>query len=106
MSGTGEPAAPPVYAVGDTVQVIVTQPPGHRRTPSYIRGKSGVVERYCGAFRNPEELAYGFSGLPKRHLYRVKFRQAEVWPGYNGPEQDLIELEIFEHWLRPAGGTR
>ncbi|MFZ9042945.1 MAG: SH3-like domain-containing protein, partial [Ilumatobacteraceae bacterium] len=74
-------------------RVAAAHPPGHRRTPHYIRGKEGVVERYCGAFPNPEERAYGFSGLPKRHLYRVRFRQMDVWPGYNGPTHDLLELE-------------
>jgi len=96
----------PSYAVGEPVRVIAAHPPGHRRTPFYIRGKEGVVERYCGAFPNPEERAYGFSGLPKRHLYRVRFRQMDVWPGYNGPTHDLLELEIFEHWLTKVdGGT-
>jgi hypothetical protein len=93
----------PVYSKGDPVQVIAAYPPGHRRTPHYIRGKAGVVERYCGAFPNPEERAYGFDGLPKRHLYRVKFKQMDIWPGYNGPMHDILELEVFEHWLKPVG---
>ena len=63
------------FAPGDRVRVAHTHPPGHRRIPYYIRGKTGRVERYCGAFPNPEELAYGFDGLPARHLYRVRFRQ-------------------------------
>lgn len=91
--------AQPIFRTGDRVQVILAHPPGHRRTPFYIRGKDGVVERYCGAFPNPEERAYGFNGLPKRHLYRVRFRQMDVWPGYNGPVHDILELEVFEHWL-------
>jgi nitrile hydratase len=93
------PVAPPLFATGDRVSVMVTHPPGHRRTPYYIRGKTGVVERYCGAFRNPEELAYGFDGEPRRHLYRVRFRQREIWPDYRGPEHDTLDLEVFEHWL-------
>lgn len=92
----------PYYVPGDRVRIIVAHPPGHRRTPHYIRGKEGVVERYCGAFPNPEERAYGFSGLPKRNLYRVRFRQMDIWPGYNGPMHDLLELELFEHWLARA----
>ncbi len=100
---SGEPDNVPAYWPGQPVQVIAAHPPGHRRTPHYIRGKSGVIERYCGTFANPEERAYGFDGLPKRHLYRVRFKQADIWPGYNGPQHDVLELEIFEHWLRPAG---
>jgi len=90
------------FNVGDRVRVKASHPPGHRRTPSYIRGKEGAIERVCGAFPNPEELAYGFDGEPKRVLYRVRFRQNEVWDRYEGPDGDSIELEIYEHWLEPA----
>lgn len=90
------------FDVGDRVVVKRSDPPGHRRTPHYIRGKTGVIERICGAFPNPEELAYGFNGEPKKVLYRVRFLQKEVWPAYRGPAHDVIEMEIFEHWLEPA----
>jgi hypothetical protein len=90
------------FNVGDRVRVKRALPPGHRRTPHYVRGKMGVVERVCGAFPNPEELAYGFDGEPKRVLYRVRFRQRDLWAQYAGPESDHLELEIYEHWLEPA----
>jgi len=92
------------YNVGDRVKVKSVYPPGHRRTPWYIRGKSGEIERICGAFPNPEELAYGFDGEPSKVLYRVRFRQMHVWPRYAGPENDIIEMEIYEHWLEPDDG--
>jgi len=92
------------FSPGDRVRVKSTYPPGHRRTPWYIRGKAGVIERVCGAFPNPEELAYGFSGEPKRLLYRVRFSMGEVWPDYQGAGHDLIEIEIYEHWLDSARG--
>ena len=50
---------------------------------------------------NPEELAYGRDGLPARPLYRVRFRLADVWPGYAGSEADCVEVEVYEHWLEP-----
>lgn len=90
------------FLPGDRVRVIRTNPPGHRRTPYYIRGKTGVIERVCGAFPNPEELAYGFDGLPRKNLYRVRFRQTEVWPDYKGPTDDTVDVDIYEHWLQPA----
>lgn len=96
------PAPNRLFNTGDEVTVIASNPPGHRRTPSYIRGKTGVIERVCGAFPNPEELAYGFDGKPHRVLYRVRFNQRDVWPEYQGPAHDIIEMEIFEHWLEPA----
>ena len=94
MSGNFQP--------GEKVRVVKTHPPGHRRTPYYVRGKVGEIERVCGAFANPEELAYGFDGLPRKMLYRVRFRQAEVWPDYTGPDADTVDVDIYEHWLRPA----
>jgi Nitrile hydratase beta subunit, C-terminal len=90
------------FAVGDAVHVRRAYPSGHCRTPYYCRGKSGVVERVCGEFRNPEQLAYGRDGLPKQPLYRVRFRQQELWPDYGGGMADCTEIEIYEHWLEPA----
>jgi nitrile hydratase len=92
----------PRFAAGEAVCVKRGNPPGHLRTPFYIRGKHGVVERICGAFRNPEELAYGRSGEPRQVLYRVRFDQTHVWPDYAGSPGDTIDIELYEHWLDPA----
>ena len=46
------------------VKVKKMFPPGHVRTPSYLRGKIGEVERDLGYFKNPEELAYGANPRP------------------------------------------
>lgn len=90
------------FRPGETVAVRAAYPPGHIRTPYYVRGKRGVIERICGEFANPEELAFGRDGLPKRPLYRVRFRQRRVWPDYAGAAEDTVDVEIFEHWLEPA----
>lgn len=92
----------PRFSVGDSVAVRAAYPLGHVRTPYYIRGKQGTIERICGEFANPEELAFGRDGLPRRPLYRVRFRQRGVWPGYAGAREDTVDIEIFEHWLEPA----
>jgi len=89
----------PLYNVGDRVRVRQAAPLGHIRTPFYIRGHAGVVERLCGSFANPEELAQQRDGLPAQPLYRVRFRQKDVWPGYRGSAADVLELEIFQHWI-------
>ncbi|HEX9684664.1 MAG TPA: SH3-like domain-containing protein [Burkholderiales bacterium] len=104
LPSTYTPAPGHRFDVGDQVMIKRAYPPGHRRTPYYIRGKEGVIERICGAFPNPEELAYGFDGEPAKVLYRVRFQQKHVWPDYAGPARDVIEMEIFEHWLVPASG--
>ena len=90
------------YTPGDRVLVRRAFPPGHIRTPWYIRGKSGVIERICGEFGNPEELAYGRDGTPKQPLYRVRFLQNEVWDDYAESPNDTLDVEIFEHWLEPG----
>ena len=95
----------PRFRPGDAVTVRRAYPPGHIRTPYYIRGMRGVVERLCGSFANPEELAYGRSGLPAQPLYPVRFAQARVWPDYAGAASDSIDIEIYEHWLEPAGAA-
>jgi nitrile hydratase len=90
------------FAAGDRVRVRRAYPPGHVRTPFYIRGKTGVIERVLGDFPNPEELAYGRSGEPKQTLYRVRFRQPDVWPDYAGAPVDTVDIEIYHHWLEPV----
>jgi hypothetical protein len=89
----------PLFQRGDVVRVRAALPPGHVRTPRYVRGHSGVVERLCGAFPNPEELAYARSGLPAEPLYRIRFRQQELWANYQGTTADTVDVEIFQHWL-------
>jgi nitrile hydratase subunit beta len=90
------------FKPGEKVRVMKAYPPGHIRTPFYIRGHTGTVERVCGAFPNPEELAQMRDGLPAQPLYRVRFRQKDVWPGYQGPDGDVVEIEIYQHWLERA----
>ncbi|MGE3806957.1 MAG: SH3-like domain-containing protein [Gemmataceae bacterium] len=87
------------FQPGDRVRVRALFPPGHVRTPWYIRGKEGIIERVLPAFPNPEECAYGRSGLPGQPLYRVRFLQRELWPDYQGAAGDTIDVEIYQHWL-------
>lgn len=90
------------FKPGEKVRVLKAYPPGHIRTPFYIRGHAGTIERVCGAFPNPEELAQMRDGLPAQPLYRVRFRQKDIWPGYHGPDGDVVEIEIYQHWLEKA----
>ncbi len=84
---------------GQKVRVRTGDPPGHIRTPTYLRGKEGFVEGRQGIFRNPEELAFGKEGLPRKPLYLVRFRQQDIWPDYAGPAADTLSADIYEHWL-------
>ncbi|MEM9625058.1 MAG: SH3-like domain-containing protein [Pseudomonadota bacterium] len=90
------------FRPGDPVRVRKAHPPGHVRTPFYIRDRVGVVESVAGDFADPEELAYGRDGLSKRMLYRVRFRQSDLWPDYAGAPADSLVVDIYEHWLDAA----
>lgn len=102
VESAAAPAIAPRFAVGDRVRVRKQYPPGHVRTPHYCRGHTGVIERLCGAFANPEELAYHRSGLPAQPLYRVRFVSRELWPDHAGGARDVVEIEIYQHWLEAA----
>ncbi|KAF0674804.1 SH3-like domain-containing protein [Profundibacterium mesophilum] len=95
-----EPADGAPLAPGTTVRVATMMPPGHVRTPVYLRGRRGVVERRLGPFPLPEELAYHRPGRP-HDLYRVRFTMAEIWGAAAERPRDTLEAEIYAHWLRP-----
>ena len=95
-------AAPAQFRPGDRVRVRAAYPPGHVRTPYYCRGHVGVIERLCGAFANPEELAYNRAGVPAQPLYRVRFKATELWPDYREDPADVVEIELYQHWLEDA----
>ncbi len=86
--------------MADRVRVRAMMPPGHVRTPAYLRGKTGVIERELGAFANPEQLAYR-QKADSRPLYRVRFTMAELWGDEAENPDDTVDAEIFGHWLRP-----
>jgi Nitrile hydratase beta subunit, C-terminal len=88
------------FGIGDAVHVRDDWPAGHVRTPAYVRGKSGWIERVHGDFRNPEQLAYGRDGLPPKTLYMVGFKQTDLWPDrYRASRDDCLYVDIYEHWL-------
>ncbi len=92
----------PKYKTGDKVKVQLRFPPGHIRTPEFVRGKPGRIARYFGNFRNPEKLAYGEDGTPLCPLYWVEFPVNDVWAHQPAEKQDKLLIEIYEHWLDPA----
>jgi hypothetical protein len=87
------------YRPGQRVRVAARPHDGHHRTPGYLKGKTGAIERTHASFTNPETRAYGGDGLPKLQLYLVGFAQRDVWPDYRGREDDRIYADLYEHWL-------
>jgi Nitrile hydratase beta subunit, C-terminal len=90
------------FAPGQAVRVAPRRHDGHHRTPWYVKGKTGTVERTHGHFTDPETRAYGSDGMPGRALYLVSFDQAALWPDYSGRTHDRLLVDVFEHWLEPA----
>ncbi len=83
------------------MRVANHMPPGHVRTPAYLRGKVGWVERTLGPFSNPEELAYGHAAT-SQPLMRIRFTMAEIWGAEAEHPNDTLDAEIYAHWLEPT----
>jgi nitrile hydratase len=87
------------FRAGQRVHVDERVHRGHHRTPGYVKGKVGVVERKHGEFLDPETRAYAAPDVREQTLYRVRFAAGEVWPGYRASSRDRIYVDVFEHWL-------
>lgn len=93
---TGEAA---LFRPGERVRIGARSPVGHYRVPTYLRGKTGVVEAVIKpAAVDNEEEAYGRNAGQRRHYYRIAFPLVEVWRGYASP-RDGLRIEVFETWL-------
>jgi Nitrile hydratase beta subunit, C-terminal len=90
------------YRVGESIVVADRAHRGHHRTPSYIKGKTGRIERVHAAFRNPETRAYGDDGLPQMRLYLVSFARSDLWPDVRAGRSHRVYADVFEHWLEEA----
>ena len=94
----------PAFQVGDAVRVkqhtsAVEWKRPHIRTPGYVYGVTGMIERVCGRHSDPSFLAFGVEA-PTVQLYRVRFHMSDIWPEYHGSDsKDEIQAEIYEHWL-------
>ena len=90
------------FAPNDPVRVKTWNLPGHIRTPHYLRGKEGIIERALGPFKNPEQLAYGVAEAQTKMLVRVRYTMADVWGDTVENPSDTLDAEIYDHWLEPA----
>ena len=68
------------FAVGQSVQIRNDiQPIGDYRTPIYVRGKIGTIERILPCFINPEEEGYGKNARTMDRL--TEFESARLSSG-------------------------
>ena len=89
----------PDYRINDRVRIKNVYPQGHHRTPWFIKGKIGLIAAIYGKFLNPEQRAYGLDGCPKQALYRIQFKQKNVWVNYLGETQDTLCVDLYERWI-------
>lgn len=84
----------------------------HLRTPGYVHGAVGVVERVVGIFSDPSRLAFDQNDAAVQPLYRVRFVRDAIWPVLpssldkkaNGGSSatainDTVDVEIYQPWL-------
>jgi hypothetical protein len=90
------------FTPGKTVRVADRPHDGHHRTPGYLKGRTGTVERVHAAFLDPETRAYGDGDPAARRLYLVGFDMPDLWPAYRGEPGDRLLVDVFEHWLEEA----
>ena len=99
----------PSFRAGDKVRVKredarVRWRKPHLRTPGYLFGAAGVVDRFLGCFPNPEREAF-FEDKPGglQPLYLVTFQQKDLWSSSSSsPENVEVTAEIYEAWIRKA----
>ena len=94
--------AVPAFQIDDRVRIRQRTPVGHYRTPMYVRGKTGHIERVLDLFIDPEAEGYGKNEGGKIRLYRVRFKQRDLWPDYAGGPEDELQIEMYEPWLERA----
>ena len=99
----------PSFSLGDRVRVRtedsrVRWKKPHIRTPGYLFGVSGVIERFLGCYPNPEHEAFVSerSGAVQP-LYLVTFRQTDLWPSSHHNVE--VTAEIYEPWLQTEADT-
>jgi len=92
---------PAAFKTGDKITIVEKFPIGHYRTPTYIRGKEGIIVKNLGKYISPEKEAFGQNAGDKLWYYMISFLQKDLWENYSGQETDILEIEVFENWLQP-----
>jgi hypothetical protein len=83
------------FRVGDRVLVKRANPAGKPRTPTYVRGKAGIVSALHGSTINPLDHHGVYPPLCS-----VLFSVREV---FGGASKDTLSVDLHEDWLVPEG---
>jgi len=85
----------PRFKTGDRVKVRSIHPPGHTRSPRYVRGKTGVVRRVHGIYVFPDTNAHR-AGEKRQHVYLVEFSARELW---GRDHRERVMIDLWEDYL-------
>jgi len=101
-AASGATSAAPRFKVGQSVWAREANPVGHTRSPRYVRGRLGTVERICGIEPLWDTDADGRNITTKpQPVYSVRFAARELW-GDKSNHLDSIYLDLWEDYLEPA----
>ncbi|MCV7079771.1 SH3-like domain-containing protein [Mycobacterium szulgai] len=112
--GKGDPqlydgeAEPPKFEVGDSVEVQDWQAIFYTRAQEYVHGARGVIVTVAYESPAAEDEAFDYEAIGEPQpewFYIVRFRMKELWPNYGGPDDDSVQTELPERWLKPIEET-
>jgi nitrile hydratase len=92
-------AADAMFVIGAAVQAKSTIGAMHTRLPSYIRGRSGLIDAHHGMQPLADASARG--EVKREHLYTVVFTASELWPEATD-RKDRIYIDLWESYLVPS----
>jgi nitrile hydratase len=91
---------PARFGPGDRVVARNAHPVGHTRSPRYVRGRPGVVERDHGVFVFADTSGVGLGPQPQ-HVYSVRFAARDLW-GADAAEHAAVYVDLWDDHLDPA----
>ena len=89
----------PRFKVGDRVRVREWHPPGHTRSPGYVRSKTGMVVRIDGTYSVPDVEAH-WPGRRQEPTYSVRFNASDLWG--DGQRGVSVHVDLWDSYLEPA----
>ena len=94
----------PLFQRGDRVHVKVASTPGHTRSPRYVRGRTGVIDRDHGVFVFADANANASApDKDPQHVYAVRFEATELC----GPDAQggAVYVDLWDRHLESVSGA-
>lgn len=88
----------PLFRIGVSVLVRVSEAAGHTRAPKYAQGVIGTVVAQLGCHSFPDSNAQGVH--EGKFLYRVAFRGVDLWN--HSSTQTEVLIDLWEPYLAAA----